>query len=77
MTPETVIPPVPVTGFTETSIIVIAICATIITLSLIFFIPKFRIKTDKDGMSFDIGAAKKPIKSIDNHDETSCDPTLS
>ncbi len=54
MTPET-ITSTPVNGFTETTIIVIAVCMTIVLLSLIFYVRKFKISTDKDGMSLDIG----------------------
>lgn len=64
MTPETIIS-APIGGFTETTIIVIAVCATIVLLSLVFFVRKFKISTDKEGMSLDIGSS--PQIEADNH----------
>ena len=56
--------------FTEMSIIVIAVCVTLVLLSLIFYARKFKIQKGLDGISFEVGQKKpggQPVDRIDSN----------
>ena len=66
VTPEAVNVVNSTTGMSDATIIVVAICATIVILALIFFIPNFKIKKCKDGVTLKVGTGMEQTALKEN-----------
>jgi len=66
---ETVTAATPI--FTETSVIVITVCTTIVLLSIIFYARKFKVRREKDGdISIQLGSTKTNKAKQKDKEET-------
>jgi len=60
ITPEAIDTVNSATSMSNTTIIVVTICATIIILALIFFKPNFKVRKCKDGVTLKVGNCLSP-----------------